>query len=183
MSRPEVCVRWLGPKCWLGSSRQRLLRPHQAEAVMAALMAMEGRGYRLLRHRRGLILADDVGMGKTREGIAAVVLYLARHREAPIFLVPPALREKWVDEIHQFCDDALRVTPRQSAVYRVVRRMKRNTKDWVLSTTKLKGYLRRAASHRVKVVVLDEAHKVRNAQSVLSINLKRLIEKSDARLL
>ena len=84
--RPSERRVWLGPIGWVRGiewnrgDRAALLRRHQARAVASALAAMEGRGHRLMKHRRGIMLADDVGMGKTREAIAAVALYMSRHR-------------------------------------------------------------------------------------------------------
>jgi hypothetical protein len=159
------------------------LRDNQRDAIAAAVAAMEGQGYGLLKHRRGLMLADDVGMGKTWEAIGAVAIYWARHPRAgqPVFLVPPALREKWVAEVREFTERALKLTPPgrfRNAVARIGRRFG----DELVVTTSRVGELSRSRLARtLGVLVLDEAHRARNPRSKLSEHLHRIITRSRRR--
>ncbi|NUQ72067.1 MAG: DEAD/DEAH box helicase family protein [Polyangiaceae bacterium] len=74
-------------------------REHQMRAVRAALEAL------LVRKQRGVVLADEVGCGKTYEalGIAALLWHHFRDTNTPIrrilVVAKPALMHKWFDEI------------------------------------------------------------------------------------
>lgn len=81
------------------SSHISLDRDHQMRAVRAALEAL------LVRGQSGIVLADEVGCGKTYEALGAAAL-LWRHfqgTETPVsrilIVAEPALMPKWFDEI------------------------------------------------------------------------------------
>jgi ERCC4-related helicase len=81
------------------TSKLGLDREHQMRAVRAALEALLGNG------RCGLVLADEVGCGKTYEALAITAL-LWRHFQGAgppiqrvLVVAEPALMQKWFDEI------------------------------------------------------------------------------------
>jgi len=58
-----------------------------------------------LRDQPGIVLADEVGMGKTYVTlgvVASVLLSTPRSSDPVIVMVPPGLRKKWQREWHQF---------------------------------------------------------------------------------
>ena len=121
MSRPTHRRPWLGPKSW----KKNFLKPNQIRAVAAALEAAEGRGDKaLLRKRRGAILADEVGMGKTWEALGTALLFISRNGGKAVFFVPPALVQKWHEEIEEFCRRVLALAPPR-AVKRAAIKLKR----------------------------------------------------------
>lgn len=81
------------------SSRIGLDREHQMRAVRAALEAL------LVRKQRGLVLADEVGCGKTYEALAIAALLWRHFRgtstpvQRILVVAEPALMQKWFDEI------------------------------------------------------------------------------------
>src|SRR5512132_3012972 len=81
------------------TSRIVLKRDHQMRAVRAGLEAL------LVREQRGVVLADEVGCGKTYEalGIAALLWHHFRDTSTPVqrilVVAEPALMNKWFDEI------------------------------------------------------------------------------------
>jgi ERCC4-related helicase len=81
------------------TSRIVLKRDHQMRAVRAGLEAL------LVREQRGVVLADEVGCGKTYEalGIAALLWHHFRNTSTPVqrilVVAEPALMNKWFDEI------------------------------------------------------------------------------------
>jgi SNF2 family DNA or RNA helicase len=50
-----------------------------------------------LEHRPGIVLADEVGMGKTFVGLAVAisVAFADRRRNPVVVMVPPSLQDKW----------------------------------------------------------------------------------------
>ena len=84
----------LAGKIHLGAGHER-----QETAVAAALRSL------LVEERRGVVLADEVGFGKTYEALAVMALLCERSREAGkgfdrvLVLCKPALLGKWQEEI------------------------------------------------------------------------------------
>jgi superfamily II DNA or RNA helicase len=80
-ARALIASAWLtrDPASTLGSVT---LRPHQREAVARARVALDAHG--------GILIADDVGLGKT-----FVALALAAEARSPLIVGPAALRGMW----------------------------------------------------------------------------------------
>ncbi|KYF96894.1 hypothetical protein BE20_58910 [Sorangium cellulosum] len=83
------------------AARIGLDREHQMRAVRAALEAL------LVRGQRGIVLADEVGCGKTYEALGLTAL-LWRHFQGTstpiqrvLVVAEPALMNKWFDEIEK----------------------------------------------------------------------------------
>ena len=87
---------------------------YQCRSTLAAFRALtDDRAPRLIRDRRGVVLSDDVGIGKTWEALATAAL-LWRHRTAAnpkrifrILLIVPSdqMLDKWKQEVTNFFDD------------------------------------------------------------------------------
>lgn len=62
-----------------------------------------------LARRPGVVLADEVGMGKTfvALGVAAAVAWADDRSRPVVVMVPPALREKWPRDFAVFCERCL----------------------------------------------------------------------------
>ena len=179
MSRPVHSRPWLGPKSW-----KKILRPHQIRAVAAALEAAEGRGDKaLLKQRRGAILADEVGMGKTWEALGTALLFISRNGGTAVFFVPPALRQKWLKEIGDFCQ---RVSASDSSrsIQRAAAKLLRQSPETVQSTSRFRRFSRGNSllARKCRLLVLDEAHKARKEGTVLHRCLKRFIRKKGNKL-
>src|SRR5262249_33225901 len=80
------------------------LLPYQLEPALAVV---RGRGTRLL-------LADEVGLGKTiQAGLVAAELMARGGIDRILILTPPGLRDQWTDELsHRFGIDSTRVDAR-----------------------------------------------------------------------
>jgi hypothetical protein len=70
---------------------------------------------RRLEMQPGVILADEVGMGKTFVALAvAAAVALARPNDGPVVvMVPPSLRQKWPKDWAVFLEHCLRGAPRE----------------------------------------------------------------------
>lgn len=58
-----------------------------------------------LRHQPGVVLADEVGMGKTFVALGVAYAVASRSPQGPVIvMVPPNLIDKWVQDLRTFCD-------------------------------------------------------------------------------
>lgn len=136
------------------------LNPHQIEAALFALRNPL---------QEGVLLADEVGLGKTIEASLVVCQYWAERRRRLLVICPASLRKQWAQELHdkfavpttvvdavllrtQYAGDML--STMQQLVGKAVLIMSYQF------AAKLEAELRAVPWD---VVVIDEAHKLRNA--------------------
>ena len=136
------------------------LNPHQIEAALFALRNPL---------QEGVLLADEVGLGKTIEAALVVCQYWAERRRRLLVICPASLRKQWAQELQEKF-----AVP--TSVVDAVSLRKKSAGD-ILATlqglvgktviimsyqfaTKLEAELRAVPWD---VVVIDEAHKLRNA--------------------
>ncbi len=137
------------------------LYPYQAEGALFAVRA--GRA----------LIGDEMGLGKTVEAIAAVEI-LARHFGVSKVLVicPTSLKYQWQSEIARFSGRAARVVAGGRA-----QRQKEYTKDDFCKITnyeKLKSDLDLISAWAPELVIVDEAQRVKNWNTIAAKALKRI---------
>lgn len=133
------------------------LNPHQIEAALFALQNPLS---------KGVLLADEVGLGKTIEAALVLGQYWAERRRRLLVICPASLRKQWATELAekfhlptQVIDAKTWSQSRKDGVY--------NPLDQdVISIVSIHfaARMERAiGSIRWDLAVLDEAHKLRNA--------------------
>lgn len=136
------------------------LNPHQIEAALFALRNPL---------QEGVLLADEVGLGKTIEASLVVCQHWAERRRRLLVICPASLRKQWSQELHDkfavptTVVDA--VSLRKQAAGDPLAALQRMVGKGVVImsyqfATKLEAELRAVPWD---VVVIDEAHKLRNA--------------------
>jgi superfamily II DNA or RNA helicase len=144
---------------------QAPLYPYQAEGALFAVRA--GRA----------LIADDMGLGKTIQAIAATEI-LARHfRVSKVLVVcPTSLKYQWQSEIIRFSgrrgENAVRVINGGRA-----QRQKDYTQNDFCKITnyeKLKSDLDLIAAWSPELVIVDEAQRVKNWNTIAARALKRI---------
>lgn len=136
------------------------LNPHQIEAALFALRNPL---------QEGVLLADEVGLGKTIEAALVLCQYWAERRRKLLIICPASLRKQWAQELHE--KFAVPTTVVDAAALR-----KQSTGDALatLQTLVRKSVVIMSYPFAVRleaelraidwdVVVMDEAHKLRNA--------------------
>lgn len=136
------------------------LNPHQIEAALFALRNPL---------QEGVLLADEVGLGKTIEAALVVCQYWAERRRKLLIICPASLRKQWAQELKEkfavptTVVDAVSLR-KQSAGDMLATLQHLTAKAVVIISyqfaAKLEAELRAIAWD---VVVIDEAHKLRNA--------------------
>ena len=136
------------------------LNPHQIEAALFALRNPL---------QEGVLLADEVGLGKTIEAALVVCQYWAERRRRLLVICPASLRKQWAQELHDkfavptTVVDA--VSLRKQSAGDILATLQRQVGKAVVIMSyqfaaKLETELRAVPWD---VVVIDEAHKLRNA--------------------
>ena len=136
------------------------LNPHQIEAALFALRNPL---------QEGVLLADEVGLGKTIEAALVICQYWAERRRRLLVVCPASLRKQWAQELHDkfavptVVLDAVALR-RQSAGSTFDTLQYHAGKAVIIMSyqfaVRLEAELRGISWD---VVVIDEAHKLRNA--------------------
>lgn len=148
------------------------LNPHQIDAAVFALQNPLS---------KGVLLADEVGLGKTIEAALVLCQLWAERRRRLLVLRPASLRKQWATELAekfnlptQILDAKAWKAARKAGIY--------NPLDQdVISIVSINFAARRekiVQSVRWDLAVIDEAHKLRNAHrdsNVMGQALKRAL--------
>src|SRR5271166_5123893 len=132
------------------------LNPHQIEAAMFALKSPLS---------KGVLLADEVGLGKTIEAGLVLCQNWAERKRRLLVICPASLRKQWALELEEKFNLPTRVL--DAKAYREAKRDGRaplNEKAVLIMSLNYANVLREELKTIAwDLVVIDEAHKLRNA--------------------
>ena len=145
------------------------LNPHQVEAALFACKNPLS---------RGVILADEVGLGKTIEAGLVISQRWAERRRRILIIVPANLRKQWHQELQdKFCLQALILEAKN---YNPIRKEKGQNPFLMPMGPVICSYqFAKAKAEDIKVidwdlVVMDEAHRMRNVYKTSNVIAKTL---------
>jgi ERCC4-related helicase len=147
------------------------LNPHQVEAALFACANPLS---------RGVILADEVGLGKTIEAGLVISQRWAERRRRILIIVPANLRKQW----HQELQDkfSLQGLILEAKNYNTIRKQERQNPFLMASGPVICSYqFAKSKADDIKdiawdLVVLDEAHRLRNVYKTSNVIAKTLKE-------
>lgn len=123
--------------------------------------------------RQRLLVADDVGLGKTIEAGYILRELRARHNiERVLIVVPARLRTKWKHELEQRFDERFELVRR--AELKTLEDMARGNREdsflWITSyeSARSKKFIEllQQAEPSIDLVIIDEAHRLRNPDTL-----------------
>lgn len=142
-------------KCLLNASIE--LNPHQVNAFIAAIQALK---------TGGIVLADEVGLGKTIEAGLVLNYVLDSGFKKVLIALPATLRKQWEVELEEKFGKKATILDRFS-----VEKNYYGTKDWleenevrivISSYDYASKLIRRFQKVKWDFVIIDEAHNLRN---------------------
>ena len=134
------------------------LNPHQIEAALFAFRSPLS---------KGVILADEVGLGKTIEAGLVLCEYWAERKRRLLVICPASLRKQWALEMEEKFNLPTLILEARSArglsKQGVVNPFDLNNKVVITSFNYASRFANELRSIPFDFVVIDEAHKLRNA--------------------
>lgn len=147
------------------------LNPHQVEAALFACMNPLS---------RGVILADEVGLGKTIEAGLVISQRWAERRRRILIIVPANLRKQWHQELQDKFN--LQGLILEAKNYNAIRKQENRSPFLIQSGPVICSYqFAKARAADIKdinwdLVVLDEAHRLRNVYKTSNVIAKTIKE-------
>lgn len=132
------------------------LNPHQIEAALFALQSPLS---------QGVLLADEVGLGKTIEAGIVLCQYWAERRRRLLVICPASIRKQWALELEE--KFSLPAAVLDAKAYREARREGKDPLHpgaiLIVSLHYANALREELRAVKWDLVVIDEAHKLRNA--------------------
>lgn len=142
------------------------------EGLLCTLRRYQEWGVKYILHQERVLLGDEMGLGKTVQAIATMVSL--RNTGATHFVVvcPASVLANWCREISK--QSKLRVTKvhgtdRIAALHSWVK-----TGGVAVTTFETTAYFKLADGFNLDLLVVDEAHYIKNPNAIRSINIKKL---------
>ena len=151
--------------------------PFDTTGLRCTLRGYQEWGVKYILNRRRVLLGDEMGLGKTVQAIAAMVS--RRNAGATHFAVvcPASVLANWCREIAKHSDLAVYMvhgSARNAALARWVEQG-----GTAVTTYETTAQMALEDDFRFDMLVVDEAHYIKNAAAQRSVNVKKLCEKAE----
>ena len=141
------------------------LNPHQVEAALFALKSP---------FSKGVVLADEVGLGKTIEAGIVISQYWAEQKRRILIIVPATLRRQWSTEMEEKFFLKSEILERGSLISPDIILRKHHL--FICSYQYAAKYADQLSQTNWDLMVIDEAHKLRNVYKNSSAAARRISE-------
>lgn len=178
----EIVPDALGNNDALYGLPEELAREIQGEALypdglLCTLRHYQEWGVKYILHQKRVLLGDEMGLGKTVQAIATMVSL--RNTGATHFMVvcPASVVTNWCREIVKH--SKLRVTKIHGSGRDQAFKSWVKSGDVAVTTFETTAYIEDDKLCPVDLIIVDEAHYIKNPEARRSINVKRLCAKSE----
>ena len=147
------------------------------EGLRCELRRYQEWGVKYALHQQRVLLGDEMGLGKTIQAIAAMVSLKNTGETHFVVVCPASVLSNWCREIGKMSN--LSVTKvhgndRSSALESWIK-----TGGVAVTTYETTGYFALAPEYKFSMLVVDEAHYIKNPEAQRTVNVKRLCEHAD----
>ena len=147
------------------------------EGLLCTLRRYQEWGVKYILHQKKVLLGDEMGLGKTVQAIATMVSL--RNTGATHFMVvcPASVVTNWCREIGKH--SKLRATKIHGAGRMQALKSWVKTGGVAVTTFETTAYIKDEYIEKNNLLIVDEAHYIKNPEAARSINVKRLCAKSE----
>lgn len=147
------------------------------DGLLCTLRRYQEWGVKYILHQKKVLLGDEMGLGKTVQAIATMVSL--RNTGATHFVVvcPASVVTNWCREVVKH--SKLRVTKIHGAGRAQALKSWVNTGGVAVTTFETTAYIKDESIEKIDLLIVDEAHYIKNPDARRSINVKRLCGKAE----
>lgn len=133
-------------------------------------------GVRYILHQNNVLLGDEMGLGKTVQAIAAMTALKNKGAEKFLVVCPASVLENWVREVRKHSD--LTCIKIHGPAKDLQARTWLDGLDVGVTNYESTGYIELDPSVKLDLVVVDEAHYIKNPSAKRSINTLNLCKQA-----
>lgn len=147
------------------------------DGLLCTLRRYQEWGVKYILHQKKVLLGDEMGLGKTVQAIATMVSL--RNTGATHFIVvcPASVVTNWCREVVKH--SKLRVTKIHGAGRSQALRSWVKTGGVAVTTYETTAYIRDESVEKIDLLIVDEAHYIKNPDARRSKNVRRLCAKAE----
>lgn len=147
------------------------------DGLLCTLRRYQEWGVKYILHQKKVLLGDEMGLGKTVQAIATMVSL--RNTGATHFIVvcPASVVTNWCREVVKH--SKLRVTKIHGSGRAQALRSWVKTGGVAVTTFETTAYIKDDSIEKIDLLIVDEAHYIKNPEARRTINVKRLCDKSE----
>ncbi|MFA5478985.1 MAG: SNF2-related protein [Candidatus Muiribacteriota bacterium] len=147
------------------------IKPHQIDASLFAYRSPLS---------KGVILADEVGLGKTIEAGLVLAQHWAERKRNILVIVPASLRKQWQNELHDkfFMPSIILETKNYNKLVKDGYNPFEQKKIIIVSPHFASKHKDEIRLKKWDIVIIDEAHKLRNIKGKIASSLLWALEES-----
>jgi len=177
----EVVPGILGSSDSLYGLPEDLAREIQDEAffpdgLLCTLRRYQEWGVKYILHQERVLLGDEMGLGKTVQAIAAMVSLKNTGASHFVVICPASVLSNWCREIPKH--SKLRVTKVHGAGRAQALRSWKETGGVAVTTYETTAYFKMEETDPLDMVIVDEAHYIKNPEARRTVNVKTICKKA-----
>ena len=151
--------------------------PFYPEGLRCELRRYQEWGVKYALHQQRVLLGDEMGLGKTVQAIAVMVSLRNTGAERFVVVCPASVLSNWCREISKHSD--LTVSMVHGTKKEAALNSWKQSGGVAVTTYETTGFFSDNYSSKLDMMVVDEAHYIKNTEARRSMNVRKLCAKSE----